>query len=190
MPTESIKGWITQAQKINAPIYIRGLVNNSFKDTMQVINILAQDQNNQQDQQNQKNQIGLLIDPALFKKYSITQVPAVVVETKNLKFVKKAKKVNNSKKTKKVGAEAKAEVLKGNSIYIIYGDVNLDYALEKIHLSYIRDKTVKNDGSKSNFLLDAIKKLRTIDVSSVSTKNTKNIKSIRKKKLVRGGSNV
>ena len=74
MPKESIKGWITQAQKVDASVYIRGLVNNSFKDTTKAVGGLVQNQHGQQTQSG-----GLLIDPTLFKKYSITQVPAVVV---------------------------------------------------------------------------------------------------------------
>lgn len=68
MSQESLRGWLVQAQKINAPIYIRGLVNNSFKDTTVAVSQLIQ---------NQKG--GLLIDPPLFKKYAIKEVPAVVV---------------------------------------------------------------------------------------------------------------
>lgn len=72
MPKESIKGWIVQAKKIGAAVYIRGLVNNSFKDTTKAVRELLQDQSG-----------GLLIDPTLFKKYAINQVPAVVVAGSN-----------------------------------------------------------------------------------------------------------
>jgi type-F conjugative transfer system pilin assembly protein TrbC len=72
MPKESIRGWISQTRKANAAIYIRGLVNNSFKDTIISVKKLVEDQPG-----------GLLIDPTLFKKYSITQVPAVVVTSEN-----------------------------------------------------------------------------------------------------------
>ena len=72
MPKESIKGWIAQAKKIGAAVYIRGLVNNSFRDTTKAVRELVQDQSG-----------GLLIDPTLFKKYAITQVPAVVVAGSN-----------------------------------------------------------------------------------------------------------
>ena len=110
MPKESIKGWIFQARKIGAAVYIRGLVNNSFKDTTKAVLELVQDQPG-----------GLLIDPTVFKKYSITQVPAVVV--------------TNS-----------------DSFDVIYGDVTLNYALERLSKnSYANDQQL---------LLDAIKKLR------------------------------
>ena len=97
MPKESIKGWITQAQKAGASLYIRGLFNNSFKETAKAVSELVQDQTG-----------GVLIDPNLFKKYSITQVPAVVV-------------VNE-----------KDEKNEKEDFDVIYGDVSLDYALEKI----------------------------------------------------------
>lgn len=92
MPKASLKGWMTQAQRINAPIYIRGLINNSFKDTFKAVGELVEDQKG-----------GVLIDPPLFKKYSITQVPAVVVREQD-----------------------------SNLFDVVYGDVTLDYALEKI----------------------------------------------------------
>jgi|GEM_PF-5621726 len=119
MPKESIKGWIAQAQKVRAAVYIRGLVNNSFKDTTKAVSELVQDQIG-----------GLLIDPNLFKKYAITQVPAVVVANGN-------------------PGDA------SNSFDIIYGDVSLDYALEKIN------KSAPNGERKD--LLDVIKKLRSAD---------------------------
>lgn len=110
MPKESIKSWIAQAKKVGAAVYIRGLVNNSFKDTTKAVHELVQDQPG-----------GLLIDPTLFKKYAIAQVPAVIVTS-------------------------------GDSFDAIYGDVTLDYALEKI------SKVAQ--GGEQKYLLDTIKKLR------------------------------
>jgi conjugal transfer pilus assembly protein TrbC len=110
MPKESLKGWIAQAKKIGASVYIRGLVNNSFKDTTKAVSELIQDQPG-----------GLLIDPTFFKKYFIAEVPAVVVTS-------------------------------DDSFDVVYGDVTLDYALEKL-----------NQGSSKKerqLLLEAIKKLR------------------------------
>ncbi len=118
MPKESIKGWIAQAQKAKAAIYIRGLINNSFKDTAKAISELVQNQENQAG--------GILIDPNLFKKYSITQVPAVVV-------------IKNEK----------------NDFDVIYGDVSLDYALDKISNSMQEEE---KEGKKD--LLRVIKQIR------------------------------
>lgn len=68
MPKESIKQWIRQGTEIQAPIVIRGLVNNSFKDTINVLYNL-----------NQEMHGGVQLDPTLFQKYQINKVPAVVV---------------------------------------------------------------------------------------------------------------
>ena len=111
MPKESIKLWISQAEKIGASVYLRGLVNNSFKDTVIAVKDLLQGQKG-----------GLLVDPTIFKKHEITQVPAVVF-------------VSNG------------------AANVLYGDVTLDYALEKIN------KEV-SDSYDNSLLVDAIKKLR------------------------------
>jgi len=113
MPKESIKAWIDQAEKIGAGIYIRGLVNNSFKDTAKAVSDLIQD-----------NKGGLLVDPTLFKKYAIVQVPAVVVVDKD-------------------------------TFDVIYGDVTLDYALEKLNRKI-------SDNNAQRLLSDAINKLQGI----------------------------
>ena len=68
MPKESIKGWMNEAEKIHAPVVIRGLVNNSFKETIKRVNELVGD-----------NKGGLQLDPVLFKEFKVNQVPAVVV---------------------------------------------------------------------------------------------------------------
>lgn len=113
MPKESIKAWVNQARKIGAGIYIRGLINNSFKDTAKAVSDLIQD-----------NKGGLLVDPTLFKKYAILQVPAVVVVDKD-------------------------------TFEVIYGDVTLDYALEKLSREIA-------DNNAQRLLSGAIKKLQGI----------------------------
>lgn len=72
MPKESLKGWINDADRIHAPVIIRGLVNNSFKETTRKMSDLVKD-----------NKGGIQLDPTLFKTFDIKQVPAVVV-TKSL----------------------------------------------------------------------------------------------------------
>jgi len=72
MPKESIKGWMNEAAKINAPVVIRGLVNNSFRETLNRVNELTGD-----------NKGGVQIDPMLFREYKVSQVPAVVVRNAN-----------------------------------------------------------------------------------------------------------
>lgn len=90
MPNESIKGWMNEAEKIHSPVIIRGLVNNSFKETIKKISELVGD-----------NKGGLQLDPELFREFKVKSVPAVVVRN-------------------------------GNTYDIVYGDVHLDYALQKI----------------------------------------------------------
>lgn len=72
MPKESIKGWMNEAEKIHAPVVIRGLVNNSFKETLKRVNELVGD-----------NRGGLQLDPMLFTEFKVKQVPAVVVRNNN-----------------------------------------------------------------------------------------------------------
>ena len=100
MPKESIKGWMQEAEKIHAPVVIRGLVNNSFKATIQKMKELVND-----------NQGGVQIDPNLFRKFKIKQVPAVVVRS-----------IQNCLPTQTCFEDYD----------VIYGNVHLDYALEKI----------------------------------------------------------
>lgn len=100
MPKESLKSWMQEAEKIHAPIVIRGLVDNSFKATIKKMAELAID-----------NQGGFQIDPTLFKKFQINQVPAVVVTNKS-----------NCLPTQTCREDYD----------VIYGNVHLDYALEKI----------------------------------------------------------
>ena len=69
MPMKSISGWLKQANLIGASVYLRGFVNNSFKDTLEIARQLFE-----------KVVGGVLIDPTVFNKYSILQVPAVVVQ--------------------------------------------------------------------------------------------------------------
>ena len=69
MPKQSIKDWLFEADKIGANVVMRGLINNSFKDTIGAIYDLIK-----------YNQVqGIAIDPTLFKKFHINKVPAVVV---------------------------------------------------------------------------------------------------------------
>lgn len=68
MPTESIKTWLHEAHKIGASVVIRGLINNSFTETVKAIAALIKEQ----------QVSGIAIDPTLFTKFNITKVPAVV----------------------------------------------------------------------------------------------------------------
>jgi conjugal transfer pilus assembly protein TrbC len=68
MPKESLKTWIRDANIIHAPVVIRGLVNNSFKETITSVNALTKE-----------GASGVQIDPTSFTQFEIKHVPAVVV---------------------------------------------------------------------------------------------------------------
>ncbi len=72
MPQTSLKLMMHQAEIIHAPVIIRGLVNNSFKATIQKMAELTKD-----------NHGGVQIDPTLFRRFQINKVPAVVVWNEN-----------------------------------------------------------------------------------------------------------
>lgn len=100
VPKESLKGWMRTGAMIHAPMVIRGLVNNSFKETVLKMGELTQD-----------NRGGIQLDPTLFERYKIDKVPAIVV-------------TNTSKCSPNQSCIEDYDV--------IYGDVTLAYALQKI----------------------------------------------------------
>lgn len=77
MPKESIKQWISQADKANAQVYLRGFINDSFKQTMLEASFLV----------NENSREGFLLEPKLFEKFKIEKVPAVVFVEDNQEYV-------------------------------------------------------------------------------------------------------
>lgn len=69
MPDGSIVSYLRDAKKIQASVVIRGLVNNSFKETFLKMATLVKEAGGG----------GVELNPPLFKKFAITAVPAVVV---------------------------------------------------------------------------------------------------------------
>lgn len=69
MPMNSLRAWEFQAQKIHAPLIIRGLVDNNVADTSVKLKQLFKS----------KTSTGLVIDPVWFTRFHIRAVPAVVV---------------------------------------------------------------------------------------------------------------
>lgn len=100
MPKESLKTWIHDANAIHAPVVIRGLVNHSFKDTIAAVNALTKE-----------GVSGVQIDPTLFERFEIKQVPAVVV-------------VSSPKCVPNLSCREDYDVQ--------YGDAGLHYALKQI----------------------------------------------------------
>lgn len=69
MPDETIVSYLKDAKRVNASVVIRGLINNSFKDTFFKVATLVK-----------KSGVGgVELNPLLFKKFKIIKVPAVVV---------------------------------------------------------------------------------------------------------------
>lgn len=71
MPENSIKELLRESKKYNAALVIQGLLNNSFKETLNKVQQIISDN---------KNIGGIHIDPNLFNEYKISQVPAYVVK--------------------------------------------------------------------------------------------------------------
>jgi conjugal transfer pilus assembly protein TrbC len=68
MPKESLRGWLREANLIKAPVIIRGLVHQSFRETTNaVMGILPNERG------------GVQLDPLLFRRFHIEKVPAVLV---------------------------------------------------------------------------------------------------------------
>lgn len=103
MPIESIAQWSRQANRIQAPLIIRGLVNNSFGETQKKVAEFSG-----------KEQGGVVLDPRLFTAYGITQVPAVVVRQPS----------RPCPPTQSCGQDSRFDV--------VAGDVGLDSALQAI----------------------------------------------------------
>jgi len=108
MPDASLKSLVRQGELTGVPIVFRGLVNNSIEATMRAVHSLYTE--------DEKPQSGALIDPTLFQRFAIDQVPTVVV------------------------AEAAAGACTRTDCPIpehvkIAGDVPLRYALDRIALA-------------------------------------------------------
>lgn len=103
MSTKSLEAWLLQCNISGATPVIRGLINNSFKDTMAAIKALSK-----------QSGIGMQIDPILFNTFSIQQVPAVV-------YVKDTPDCPSNMDCMPVVFD------------VIYGDVSLHYALGKLN---------------------------------------------------------
>lgn len=67
MPKQSIMQWLEQAKKANANVYLKGFINNSFKQTINEASKVTTEQS-----------APFLLDPKSFEKFDIRQVPAVV----------------------------------------------------------------------------------------------------------------
>ncbi len=104
MPPESIERLAAQASKVGATLVLRGMVDDSLTKTAQVVAAFLKRYPGAQFQ----------IDPTVFRRFSIDQVPAFVLSTQP------------------TGASTCAgkECSPRDSFVSVAGDVTLDYALE------------------------------------------------------------
>lgn len=70
MPEAALKQLAIDLKKINGALVIRGLINNSFKETSLYLQKLGE---------------GVLLDPTLFDKFNITSVPTFIIVEGDLK---------------------------------------------------------------------------------------------------------
>ncbi|HGK6639212.1 TPA: type-F conjugative transfer system pilin assembly protein TrbC [Legionella pneumophila] len=103
MPEKSLKSWLRQCKMSGATPVIRGLINNSFKETMVAIKKLSE-----------QSGTGMQLDPILFQTFAIKKVPAVV-------FAKDIPECPAMMDCKPADYD------------VVYGDVSLGYALSKIN---------------------------------------------------------
>jgi conjugal transfer pilus assembly protein TrbC len=73
MPDELLWSYMNQAKQYGAKLIIRGLVNNSFKETMKAMDL------------GDNKILKLEVNPKLFKEHNITLVPAIVLLNGNNK---------------------------------------------------------------------------------------------------------
>lgn len=102
MPEKSLHAWLLQCKQSGATPVIRGLIHNSFRETMVAIQALGK-----------KTGVGLQLDPILFKTFDVQVVPAVV-------HIRDMPACPANMNCKPVDYDS------------LYGDVSLDYALEKM----------------------------------------------------------
>jgi len=70
MPEPTLKQLASDLKKINGALVIRGLINNSFKETALYLQKLGE---------------GVLLDPTLFEKFNIAAVPTFIILEGDLK---------------------------------------------------------------------------------------------------------
>lgn len=82
MPDNMIKNYFSESQNLlnkdknmDIVFVLRGFYKNSFKETTAKVATLTQDNDNQP--------LGIIVDPILFQKYNIGQVPTIIKEYKN-----------------------------------------------------------------------------------------------------------
>jgi type-F conjugative transfer system pilin assembly protein TrbC len=78
MPIKTVKSYCHQTSHIGAALVFRGLVNDSMKDMQQYLATIV-------DKENPDKHSTILIDPTLFDRFAIKQVPTAVVTESEIK---------------------------------------------------------------------------------------------------------
>ncbi len=82
MPDTTVKNYLDQTREIGAAVVMRGLINDSFLDTQKYFHkVLEKDGSSKQP--------GILIDPTLFSRFEINQVPVTVVTEEKIQACQK-----------------------------------------------------------------------------------------------------
>ena len=114
MSEELIKNYIAEAKLYGGVLVLRGLINNSLKET---VGKLKEIEGNN-DKNNKKSNHSSIIPPHLFKLYDVKQVPAIVISKDNAGCILKYD-----------DCSALYEYDK------IYGSVTIEYVLEEVKRS-------------------------------------------------------
>jgi len=114
MPNQSLIETLIEAHALHIPVLIRGLVNNSFPETVSKMLSLMREASKEQ-----AGPIdGVSIDPRPFRKYQIEQVPAVVVE-----------QIENEQEEGGIKKDLNSTT---EMVEIVYGDISIENALNII----------------------------------------------------------
>jgi conjugal transfer pilus assembly protein TrbC len=106
LPRETLKSLIVQAERANATLVLRGMVNNSMSQTGTAVRKLIG-----------THKVGFTIDPEAFDRYGITRAPSFVL----------------TKTSAEAGRTCSARLCAPTDGFaLVAGDVSLDHALEHI----------------------------------------------------------
>ena len=109
MPEALIEDYINEARIYGGVLVLRGLINNSLKQTVAKLKEIEGNDDGK------KSNLSITIHPHLFKLYDVKQVPAIVVSKDNLSCILKYDDCSALYEHDK-----------------IYGSVTIEYALEEI----------------------------------------------------------
>ncbi|MEO8152374.1 MAG: type-F conjugative transfer system pilin assembly protein TrbC [Rhizobacter sp.] len=114
LPADTLTALVVQAERAQATLVLRGMVNNSLRETGAAVRKIVG-----------KHRVGFTIDPDAFDRYGVTRAPSFVLAKASV--------------STKPCADKHCTAVDGFAL--IAGDVSLDYALERIEQRAPRFKT-------------------------------------------------